>query len=165
MVLRVDAPIKVFGDIHGQYQDLMRFFDLWGIPNDNGDIESYDYLFLGDYVDRGSHSLETVCLLMALKVKFPEKIHLLRGNHEDKWINNIFGFAEECCSRLGEEPADLDSVFNKVNDLFDWLPLCAVIDEKIVCLHGGIGSTLLNLEQIEQIQRPLEVIHEVSTPE
>ena len=149
MVLRVDAPIKVFGDIHGQYQDLMRFFDLWGIPNDFGDIESYDYLFLGDYVDRGAHSLETIFLLMALKVKYPDKIHLLRGNHEDKWINNAFGFAEECSSRLGEEPNDPDSVFNKINDLFDWLPLAAVIDDRIVCLHGGIGSTLLNLEQVE----------------
>ena len=114
--------------------------------SDNGDIESYDYLFLGDYVDRGAHSLETVCLLMALKVKFPDKIHLLRGNHEDKWINNAFGFAEECSSRLGEEPADVDSVFNKINDLFDWLPLAAVIDDRIVCLHGGIGSTLLSLD-------------------
>ena len=165
MVLRVDAPIKVFGDIHGQYQDLMRFFDLWGIPNDQGDIESYDYLFLGDYVDRGAHSLETICLLMALKVKFPDKIHLLRGNHEDKWINNAFGFAEECSSRLGEDPNDPDSVFTKINDLFDWLPLAAVIDDKIVCIHGGIGSTLNTLDQIEQIQRPLEVIHEVSTAE
>lgn len=165
MVLRVDAPIKVFGDIHGQYQDLMRFFDLWGIPNDNGDIESYDYLFLGDYVDRGNHSLETICLLMALKVKFPDKIHLLRGNHEDKWINNAFGFAEECGNRLGEEPSDPDSVFSKINDMFDWLPLAAVIEDKIVCLHGGIGSTLVSLDQIEAIQRPLEVIHEVSTLE
>ena len=165
MVLRVDAPIKVFGDIHGQYQDLMRFFDLWGIPNDSGDIESYDYLFLGDYVDRGAHSLETICLLMALKVKFPDKIHLLRGNHEDKWINNAFGFAEECSSRLGEDPNDPDSVFNKINDLFDWLPLAAVIDDRIVCLHGGIGSTLNTLDQIDAIQRPLEVIHEVSTAE
>ena len=67
MVLDVKVPVKVFGDIHGQYQDLMRFFDLWGMPDeDGGDIESYDYLFLGDYVDRGSHSLETICLLMAL---------------------------------------------------------------------------------------------------
>lgn len=165
MVLRVDAPIKVFGDIHGQYQDLMRFFDLWGVPNDGGDIESYDYLFLGDYVDRGAHSLETIFLLMALKVKFPDKIHMLRGNHEDKWINNAFGFAEECSSRLGEEPGDPDSVFNKINDLFDYLPLAAVIDDKIVCIHGGIGSTLLNLDQVDQIERPLEVIHEVSTPE
>lgn len=119
---------------------------MWGIPNDNGDIESYDYLFLGDYVDRGSHSLETICLLMALKVKFPEKIHLLRGNHEDKWINNAFGFAEECSNRLGEDPAESDSVFNKINDLFDWLPLAAIIEDKIVCLHGGIGSTLVSIE-------------------
>jgi protein phosphatase len=110
MVLRVDAPVKVFGDIHGQYQDLMRFFDLWGTPDENGDIESYDYIFLGDYVDRGNHSLETICLLMALKIKFPDKIHLLRGNHEDKWINNAFGFAEECSTRLSEDPNDHDSV-------------------------------------------------------
>jgi protein phosphatase len=146
MVLRVDAPIKVFGDIHGQYQDLMRFFDLWNCPSENGDIESFDYLFLGDYVDRGSHSLETICLLMALKVKYPEKIHLLRGNHEDKWINNAFGFAEECSHRLGEDPAEPDSVFNKINELFDWLPLAALIEDKIVCLHGGIGSTLVSIE-------------------
>lgn len=151
MVLRVDAPIKVFGDIHGQYQDLMRFFDLWSTPSETGDIECFDYLFLGDYVDRGSHSLETICLLMALKVKYPDKIHLLRGNHEDKWINNAFGFAEECSHRLGEDPAEPDSVFNKINDLFDWLPLAAVIEDKIVCLHGGIGSTLVNIEQIEMI--------------
>ena len=165
MVCRVDAPVKVFGDIHGQYQDLMRFFDLWGTPDENGDIESYDYLFLGDYVDRGNHSLETICLLMALKVRFPDKIHLLRGNHEDKWINNAFGFAEECNNRLGEDPTDHDSVFNKINDFFDWLPLAAVIEDRIVCLHGGIGSTLVSLEQVEQIRRPLEVIHEVSSVE
>lgn len=165
MVLRVDAPVKVFGDIHGQYQDLMRFFDLWGTPDENGDIESYDYLFLGDYVDRGNHSLETVCLLMALKIRFPDKIHLLRGNHEDKWINNAFGFADECSNRLGEDPTDHDSVYNKINDFFDWLPLCAVIEDRIVCLHGGIGSTLVSLEQIDQLKRPLEVIHEVSSVE
>lgn len=146
MVLRVDAPVKVFGDIHGQYQDLMRFFDLWGTPDENGDIESYDYLFLGDYVDRGNHSLETICLLMALKIRFPDKIHLLRGNHEDKWINNAFGFADECSNRLGEDPTDHDSVNNKINEFFDWLPLCAVIEDRIVCLHGGIGSTLVSLE-------------------
>ena len=74
MVLRVSAPVKIFGDIHGQYSDLMRFFDLWGTPYENGkdgDIESFDYLFLGDYVDRGSHSLETISLLLALKVRYP----------------------------------------------------------------------------------------------
>ena len=86
MVLKISPPVKVFGDIHGQFQDLMRFFDLWGAPHDDeehgGDIDSFDYLFLGDFVDRGSHSLETICLLMALKLKYPKRIHLIRGNHE-----------------------------------------------------------------------------------
>ena len=88
---------------------------------------------------------------MALKVKYPDKIHMLRGNHEDRWINTMFGFADECSSRLGEDPTDPDSVFNKINDVFDWLPLAAVIENKIVCLHGGIGSTLERIEQIEMI--------------
>jgi protein phosphatase len=86
---------------------------------------------------------------MSLKIRFPDKIHLLRGNHEDKWINNAFGFADECSNRLGEDPTDHDSVYNKINDFFDWLPLCAVIEDRIVCLHGGIGSTLVSLEQID----------------
>lgn len=163
IILNVRAPVKVFGDIHGQYQDLMRFFDLWGMPSEdiNGDIEAYDYLFLGDYVDRGSHSLETICLLMALKVKYPNQIHLLRGNHEDRWINNAFGFADECAMRLDENLEDPDSIFNKINEVFDWLPLAAIIEDKIICLHGGIGSTLAKLKQIEALKRPLEVIHEV----
>ena len=121
----------------------MRFFDLWGSPFVDGkdsDIEAFDYLFLGDFVDRGNHSLETICLLLALKVRFPESIHLIRGNHEDKWINNGFGFSEECAQRLGEDPNDDDSVFARVNRLFEWLPLAAIVEDKIICLHGGIGS-------------------------
>eukprot|EP01017_Pseudomicrothorax_dubius_P035538 TRINITY_DN4993_c0_g1_i5.p1 TRINITY_DN4993_c0_g1~~TRINITY_DN4993_c0_g1_i5.p1 ORF type:complete len:736 (-),score=189.58 TRINITY_DN4993_c0_g1_i5:188-2395(-) len=168
IVLRIRAPIKIFGDIHGQYSDLMRFFDLWGSPCDGqheGDIEAFDYLFLGDFVDRGSHSLETICVLLALKVRYPEQVHLIRGNHEDRWINNGFGFSEECAIRLGEDPNEDDSVFNRVNRLFDYLPLAAVIEEKVVCLHGGIGASLNYIEDIEQLQRPLEVIHEVSTQE
>lgn len=169
IVLKVRAPIKIFGDVHGQYTDLMRFFDLWGCPYDgngnDGDIESFDYLFLGDYCDRGSHSLETLCLLFALKVRYPDQVHLIRGNHEDKWINNGFGFSDECINRLGEDPVDEDSVFSRVNRVFDWLPLAAVIDDKILCLHGGIGSSLNYVEDIDTLERPLEVIHEVSTSE
>jgi len=169
IVLKVRAPVKIFGDIHGQYTDLMRFFDLWGCPYEgngvDGDIESFDYLFLGDYVDRGSHSLETICLLLALKVRYPDQMHLLRGNHEDKWINNGFGFSDECINRLGEDPLDEDSVFSRINRVFDWLPLAAVVDDKILCLHGGIGSSLTRVEDIDTLRRPLEVIHEVSTPE
>ncbi len=167
MVLKLKPPTKIFGDIHGQYSDLMRFFDLWGAPKEGvgGDIDSFDYLFLGDYVDRGNHSLETICLLMALKLKYPKRIHMIRGNHEDRWINNGFGFSEECMNRLGEDPDEEDSIFNKINELFDWLPLGAVIAKKIICLHGGIGSSLNYIEEIEHLKRPLEVIHEVSTPE
>ena len=164
IVLRVKAPVKVFGDFHGQYQDMMRFFDLWRGPTEasqGGDIESYDYLFLGDYVDRGAHSLETICLLMALKVKYPGQIHLLRGNHEDGSINRVFGFAEECEERLDDEIDDQYSVFRSINNLFEWLPLAGVIDDRILCLHGGIGSTLNTLADIERIRRPVTVVHEV----
>ena len=76
------APIKLFGDLHGQFGDLMRLYDEYGMPSVGGDITYIDYLFLGDYVDRGAHSLETICLLLALKIQFPVNVHLIRGNHE-----------------------------------------------------------------------------------
>ncbi len=83
------AGVKIFGSLHGQYLDLIRLFEKYGIPDTDpsyykkSDIESLDYLFLGNYVDRGNFSLEVICLLLALKVKFPLSIHLLRGGHED----------------------------------------------------------------------------------
>jgi protein phosphatase len=168
LVLRVKAPVKVFGDIHGQYSDLMSFFLLYGSPFENGkdkDIESFDYIFLGDFVDRGINSLETICLLFALKVRYPGQVHLIRGNHEDKWINCSFGFSEECAMKLNEDPNHPDSVFARVNQVFEWLPLAAVIEEKILCLHGGIGSTVNSVSDIEGLPRPLEVIHEVTNAE
>ncbi len=168
VVIDVKSPVKIFGDLHGQYQDLMRFFDLWRSPTEasnGGDIDSYDYLFLGDYVDRGSHSLETICLLMALKIRYPTQIHLLRGNHEDRWINSAFGFAEECAERLCEDVENPNSVFQVINSVFEWLPLAALIDNKIICLHGGIGSSISSVEDIRKLQRPLDIVHEVTTLE
>jgi hypothetical protein len=100
----------------------MRFFDIWKMPNDNSDkadISGFDYLFLGNYVDRGAYSLETVCLMMAIKLKFPKQIFLLRGNHEDRNVNKYLGFGEECTKRLGEDINNPNSVFAKVNDMFD----------------------------------------------
>lgn len=146
----------------------MRFFDIWKTPAEGsagGDITSNDYVFLGNYVDRGTFSLETVCLLIALKVKFPDEITLLRGYHEDRNINKDGGFGDECIERLGEDITDENSVFNKINEFFEYLPLAASVGEKIFCVSGGIGSNVSKISDIEAIKRPLEIPKEVSTSE
>ncbi|EPS70499.1 hypothetical protein M569_04238, partial [Genlisea aurea] len=152
-VLQLRAPIKIFGDLHGQFGDLMRLFDEYGSPSTAGDIAYIDYLFLGDYVDRGQHSLETITLLLALKVEHPHQVHLIRGNHEAADINALFGFRIECIERMGER--DGIWVWQRINKLFNWLPLAALIEKKIICMHGGIGRSINHLEQIESIQRPI----------
>ena len=149
----------------------MRFFDIWKAPTDGaqGDIHGFDYVFLGNYVDRGAYSLETICLLMALKMKYPKQIFLLRGNHEDRNVNRYLGFGDECAKRLDEDINQANSVFAKINEMFDYLPLAAIISEKstqnkVFCVHGGIGSTVNKIEDIEKIQRPISVnLGEIST--
>ncbi|XP_057782058.1 serine/threonine-protein phosphatase BSL3-like isoform X2 [Salvia miltiorrhiza] len=152
-VLQLKAPIKIFGDLHGQFGDLMRLFDEYGSPSTAGDIAYIDYLFLGDYVDRGQHSLETITLLLAMKVEHPHQIHLIRGNHEAADINALFGFRIECIERMGER--DGIWAWHRINRLFNWLPLAALIEKKIICMHGGIGRSINHVEQIESIQRPI----------
>ncbi|KAI3692873.1 hypothetical protein L6452_32698 [Arctium lappa] len=152
-VLQLRAPIKIFGDLHGQFGDLMRLFDEYGSPSTAGDIAYIDYLFLGDYVDRGQHSLETISLLLALKVEYPQNVHLIRGNHEAADINALFGFRIECIERMGER--DGIWVWHRINRLFNWLPLAALIEKKIICMHGGIGRSINHIEQIESLQRPI----------
>ncbi|KAL6327474.1 hypothetical protein AAG906_020070 [Vitis piasezkii] len=152
-VLVVKAPVKIFGDLHGQFGDLMRLFDEYGSPSTAGDIAYVDYLFLGDYVDRGQHSLETIVLLLALKVEYLHNIHLIRGNHEAADINALFGFRIECIERLGER--DGIWAWHRFNRLFNWLPLAALIEKKIICMHGGIGRSINHVEQIENLQRPV----------
>ncbi|XP_074294972.1 serine/threonine-protein phosphatase BSL3-like isoform X2 [Silene latifolia] len=152
-VIQLRAPIKIFGDLHGQFGDLMRLFDEYGAPSTAGDISYIDYLFLGDYVDRGQHSLETITLLLALKVEYPHNVHLIRGNHEAADINALFGFRIECIERMGER--DGIWAWHRFNRLFNWLPLAALIEKKIICMHGGIGRSINHVDQIESIQRPI----------
>jgi serine/threonine-protein phosphatase PP1 catalytic subunit len=144
-LLELAAPVKICGDIHGQYSDLLRLFEYGGFP------PAANYLFLGDYVDRGKQSLETICLLLAYKIKYPENFFLLRGNHECASINRIYGFYDECKRRFNVK---LWKVFT---DTFNCLPVAAVIDEKILCMHGGLSPELINVEQIKNIERPTDV--------
>ncbi|KAG6523696.1 hypothetical protein ZIOFF_013572 [Zingiber officinale] len=154
-VLQLKAPVKVFGDLHGQFGDLMRLFDEYGSPSTAGDITYIDYLFLGDYVDRGQHSLETITLLLALKIENPENIHLIRGNHEAADINALFGFRLECIERMGE--SDGIWAWTRFNQLFNYLPLAALIEKKIICMHGGIGRSINSVDQIEKLERPINM--------
>ncbi|CEM20884.1 unnamed protein product [Vitrella brassicaformis CCMP3155] len=166
MMLRLRAPIKVYGDIHGQFPDLMRLFKAFKAPhdlNEDGDIDTLDYLFLGDYVDRGAYSLETMCLLFALKCRYPAQIHLIRGNHEDRTINQIYGFRDECRRRLGEDPDHHASCWSKFNKCFEWMSVGAIIEHRILCIHGGIGGAIHTLDDIGSMQRPLVVAQVPST--
>ncbi|KAI7751264.1 hypothetical protein M8C21_021463, partial [Ambrosia artemisiifolia] len=132
-------------DIHGQYGDLLRLFEYGGFPPES------NYLFLGDYVDRGKQSLETICLLLAYKIKYPENFFLLRGNHECASINRIYGFYDECKRRFNVR------LWKTFTECFNCLPVAALIDDKILCMHGGLSPDLTNLDQIRNLPRPTDV--------
>lgn len=145
MLLELEAPIKICGDVHGQYTDLLRLFEYGGFPPVS------NYLFLGDYVDRGKQSIETICLLLAYKIQYPENFFILRGNHESAGINRIYGFYDECKRRYSIK---LWKIFS---DTFNCLPAAALIDEKILCMHGGLSPELKDLQQIADLTRPCDV--------
>eukprot|EP01017_Pseudomicrothorax_dubius_P027971 TRINITY_DN3281_c0_g1_i7.p1 TRINITY_DN3281_c0_g1~~TRINITY_DN3281_c0_g1_i7.p1 ORF type:complete len:231 (+),score=45.79 TRINITY_DN3281_c0_g1_i7:65-757(+) len=144
-LIELDPPLKICGDVHGQYYDLLRLFEYGGYPPDA------NYIFLGDYVDRGKQSLETICLLLAYKIKYPENFFLLRGNHEAASINRIYGFYDECKRRYNIK------LWKTFTDCFNCLPVAALIDDKILCMHGGLSPELSSLDQIRRIMRPTDV--------
>jgi len=163
IVINIRAPLKVFGSLYGNFNDLIKIFELWKPPTETslgGDIDSMAYLFLGNYVDRTRKSLETICLLMALKLKYPDSVYLLRGSHEDATINELYGFGEECSIRLEEDINNEDSVFQTINKAFTWLPLAAVVENKILCIHGGIGPNITKVEDLNKVNRPIKFINQ-----
>ena len=145
----VRTPVTICGDIHGQFYDLKELFRIGGELPDN------NYLFMGDYVDRGYYSVETVTLLVTLKVRYPNRITILRGNHESKQITQVYGFYDECLRKYGNA-----NVWQYFTALFDYLPLTAVVEGNIFCLHGGLSPSIDTLDQIKQLDRIMEVPHE-----
>ena len=157
MLLRLSPPINVCGDIHGQYIDLLRLFQLDQPPPQR------NFLFLGDYVDRGSHSIETICLLLAYKCLYPVNFFLLRGNHECQDINRGYGFYDECIRKFPAQkygPRGGEELWKRFNRCFSYMPISALIDGSILCMHGGLSPRLTQVDQIDTIQRPLVEIHD-----
>ncbi|KAL6051716.1 Serine/threonine-protein phosphatase 4 catalytic subunit [Balamuthia mandrillaris] len=148
-VQRVDAPVTICGDIHGQFYDLKELFKI------GGDCPQKNYLFLGDFVDRGFYSVETFLLLLALKVRYPDRITLIRGNHESRQITQVYGFYDECLRKYGSV-----NVWKYCTEIFDYLSLSAMIDDRIFCVHGGLSPSITTLDQIRTIDRKQEVPHE-----
>lgn len=143
----VPAPVTICGDIHGQFYDLMELFKIAGkCPETN-------YLFMGDYVDRGYFSVETVSLLLSLKVRYPTRIYLTRGNHESRQITQMYGFYEECMKKYNDNP----EIWKYFTDLFDFLPLTCVVENTIFCLHGGLSPDIDCLDGVKLIDRFQEV--------
>lgn len=145
----VRAPVTIVGDIHGQFYDLLKLLRIGGEP------PGTNYIFIGDFVDRGHHSVETIELLFLLKLKFPSHVTLLRGNHETRQITFAYGFYEEINIKYGNSNAWTYCV-----DVFDHLPIGALVDGEVFCIHGGLSPEIKCIDQIRLIDRKVEVPHE-----
>ncbi|CAG9331715.1 unnamed protein product [Blepharisma stoltei] len=148
-VVSVPTPVICIGDIHGQFFDLLEIFKIGGSPPD------VSYLFLGDFVDRGPCCIETITLLSLLKLRYPQRITLLRGNHETRSITQVYGFFAECQRKFGNP-----SVWQYFTDAFDFLPISAVIQQTLFCVHGGLSPSISRVDEIRRIERTQEIPHE-----
>ncbi|KAE9414899.1 hypothetical protein Angca_006937 [Angiostrongylus cantonensis] len=166
-MVELDSPVKICGDTHGQYTDLLRLFNKGGFP------PLSNYLFLGDYVDRGKQNLEVILLIIAYKARllFPKNFFALRGNHECANVNRTYGFYDECMRRYQSQrmwqsfqvqnislptKSIKDLIQHCLQDTFCVMPLTALVADKILCMHGGLSPHLESLEQLRNIPRPTE---------
>eukprot|EP00929_Paragymnodinium_shiwhaense_P066149 TRINITY_DN3314_c2_g2_i1.p1 TRINITY_DN3314_c2_g2~~TRINITY_DN3314_c2_g2_i1.p1 ORF type:complete len:855 (-),score=171.87 TRINITY_DN3314_c2_g2_i1:146-2710(-) len=159
-LVHIEPPCRVFGDTHGQLRDLLMLFHAFGHPGRGKDVPTF--VFNGDYVDRGEHCLEVLGVLFAMKLAFPDKVWLLRGNHEDRQMNQLYGFEDECLNRLGRNFGK--KVFEIIQAAFEHLPLALTIEKKILVVHGGIGHGKWTLTDVRSVRRPVDSV-ELAKPE
>jgi len=145
----VSSAVTVCGDIHGQFHDLLELFKT------GGEVPDTRYIFMGDFVDRGYNSLETLTYLLLLKARYPQHMTLLRGNHESRQITQIYGFYDECQRKYGNANA-----WKYCCEVFDCFNVAAIIDGRILCVHGGLSPDVRTLDQIRTIDRRQEIPHE-----
>lgn len=149
-LLHLRSPITVVGDLHGQLLDLLDLFLINGEPPD------VNYLFLGNWGDRGDYGVETVTLLLALKAAYPDRVHLLRGKHETRPITQVYGLYDDCARKYHSGA----NVWTALMHVFDRLPLAAVVDDKVFCVSSGLSPELQTLAQIDDLHRCREVPYE-----
>ncbi|KAI9023117.1 Metallo-dependent phosphatase-like protein [Hyaloraphidium curvatum] len=143
------APVTVVGDVHGQFYDVLEIFKIGGFCPDT------NYVFLGDYVDRGYYSVETISLLTCLKVRYPERICLVRGNHESRAVTQTYGFYAEVIRKYGNA-----NVWHYFTNLFDYLNLACIVEGSVLGVHGGLSPSIQYLDQIKVLDRFREIPHE-----
>lgn len=148
-VHQVPAPCTIVGDIHGQFFDLLELFLV------GGDIPDANYVFMGDFVDRGYHSVESFLFLLVVKILHPKHVALVRGNHESRQITQVYGFYDECLRKYGNP-----NVWRYCTEVFDFLPLASVVEQRILCVHAGLSPSIRSLKQLNELERRTEVPHE-----
>ncbi|GAV55990.1 hypothetical protein ZYGR_0AZ01620 [Zygosaccharomyces rouxii] len=148
-VTHVNTPVTICGDIHGQLHDLLTLFEK------SGGIEKSRYIFLGDFVDRGFYSLESFLLLLCYKLRYPDRITLIRGNHETRQITKVYGFYDEIMRKYGNS-----NVWRYCCEVFDYLSLGAIVNQSVFCVHGGLSPDVMTIDEIRSVDRKQEVPHE-----
>lgn len=148
-ITAVRAPCILVGDIHGQFYDFLELLRIGGEP------PSSNYVFMGDYVDRGHHSVETIQYLILLKIKYPSHVTLIRGNHESRQVSFSYGLYEEVNRKYGNT-----NPWHNLTEVFDHMPIAALVDGKVFCVHGGLSPKIKRIDQINTIERKIEIPHE-----